>query len=427
MSEKIEVTESGKSPEEIRANFLEGVRSAVREEVAQNRMSVDEAVSEVSKRSEELDARLAEIEKRSRVGFVPGSADYTDEKRGGFNLGRVCRSVLAKQNGDHNWRSYADLEWEMSDAAADELRAQGTTPDSSGGFIVPGQVMADQFIEALRPQVVALDLGATEMTATTTPIEIPKEATPLATAASVAENAAAAETSVSFGQMRLEPHTCASFIKASRRLLDMGANADGILRQIMTREIALEWNRWVLKGTGTGNEPVGIFNQPGIGTVDFSSVSAPSDPLTYELLLEMEDSVADANALQGRLGWAMSNKCYRALRLLKNEPTSDPATPTNWRGVANSVISDGGPQNVLGYQFRRTTQLAGGTDAEMIFGDWSQVVIPRWGNLVIEASNVANDALQRRQTHIVAYVDIDVGIRQPGAFAVSSGWDLSSL
>ena len=34
MSEKIEVTESGKSPEEIRANFLEGVRSAVREEVS---------------------------------------------------------------------------------------------------------------------------------------------------------------------------------------------------------------------------------------------------------------------------------------------------------------------------------------------------------------------------------------------------------
>lgn len=423
MSEKIEVTESGKSPEEIRANFLEGVRSAVREEVAQNRMSVDEAVSEVSKRSEELDARLAEIEKRSRVGFVPGSADYTDEKRGGFNLGRVCRSVLAKQNGDHNWRSYADLEWEMSDAAADELRAQGTTPDSSGGFIVPGQVMADQFIEALRPQVVALDLGATEMTATTTPIEIPKEATPLATAASVAENAAAAETSVSFGQMRLEPHTCASFIKASRRLLDMGANADGILRQIMTREIALEWNRWVLKGTGTGNEPVGIFNQPGISTVSFAGLSGASDPETYELLLEMEDSVADANALQGRLGWAMSNKCYRALRLLKNEPTAS----ADWRGVANSVISDGGPQNVLGYQFRRTTQLAGGSDAEMIFGDWSQVVIPRWGNLVIEASNVANDALQRRQTHIVAYVDIDVGIRQPGAFAVSSGWDLSSL
>lgn len=425
MSEKIEVTESGKSPEEIRANFLEGVRSAVREEVAQNRMSVDEAVSEVSKRSEELDARLAEIEKRSRVGFVAGSADYTDEKRGGFNLGRVCQSVLARSNGDANYRRFAELEWEMSDAAGAELRAQGTAPDSSGGFIVPGQVMTDQFIEALRPQVVALDLGATEMTATTTPIEIPKEATPLATADSVAENAAAAETSVTFGQMRLEPHTCASFIKASRRLLDMGSNADGILRQIMTREIALEWNRWVLKGTGTGNEPVGIFNQPGISTIDFSGLTGTdgTDPATYELLLEMEDAVADANALQGRLGWAMSNKCYRSLRILKNNPTGS----TNWRGVANSIIGEGGPQSVIGYPFRRTTQLAGGTDAEMIFGDFSQVVIPRWGNLVIEASNVANDALQRRQTHIVAYVDIDVGIRQPGAFAVSSGWDLSTI
>jgi HK97 family phage major capsid protein len=424
MSEKIEVTESGKTPEEIRANFLEGVRSAVREEVAQNRMSVDDAVSEANKRAAELEERLAEIEKRSRVGFVPGTGDYSDEKRGGFNLGRVCQSVLAKQSGDHNWRSYAELEWEMSDAAAEELRAQGTTPDTSGGFIVPGQVMADQFIEALRPQVVALDLGATEMTATTTPIEIPKEATPLATAASVAENAAAAETSVSFGQMRLEPHTCASFIKASRRLLDMGSNADGILRQIMTREIALEWNRWVLKGTGTGNEPVGIYNQPGIASVDFSGLTASTDYATYELLLEMEDNVADANALQGRLGWAMSNKCYRALRTLKSEPT---ATSAEWGGMTNKVISEGGPGAVLGYPFRRTTQLAGGSDAEMIFGDWSQVVIPRWGNLVIEASNVANDALQRRQTHIVAYVDIDVGIRQPGAFAVSSGWDLSSL
>ena len=416
----------GRDPEEVRNAFLDSVRSIVREEVDQGRASVDEAINAVNKRTQEIDEQLVDVRSQARAGIVPGSGDAPASSPDGFNLGRVVQSVLARLNGDSNYRAIAPAEWEMSDFALDEMRAQGTAPDTSGGFIVPGQIMLDQFVPLLRPQVIVLDLGATTFQATTTPLEIPTEASPAASAAAVAENVAAAETSAVFGQLRMEPHTCASFIKASRRFMEMGASADTLLRQILSREIGIEWNRWALRGTGADDEPTGILNSAGINSVDFdSSGSGPKDAEygVYTKLLEMEDAVADANALQGTLGWACSNRFVRALRQLKSEKTD-----SAWGSMTSRVIAEGPDPTILGYPYRRSTQLvADTTNTEAIFGDWSQMIIPNWGALVIEASNVANDALQKRQTHIVAYIDIDVGVRQPSAFAVTEDYLTTAL
>ena len=69
----------------------------------------------------------------------------------------------------------------------------------------------------------------------------------------------------------------------------------------------------------------------------------------------------------------------------------------------------------------------GTTADDLMFGDWSRLLMVNWGMLTIEASRVANDALQRRQTHIVAHQDVDFIITKPDAFCIATGWDLSSM
>lgn len=409
--------------DELRTAFMDNLRSALREEVqtalgaqrAEEEKAEEEAASvraeqEEKKRAEELEARLAAVEASQRAGFLPGAGQTTNE-RDQFNLGRVVRSLVTGERED------APAEWEMSDQARDEMRAQGTAPDTSGGFIVPGQVYTDQIIPLLRPMLIARELGSVELAATTTPVEIPRETTS-PTVDAVAENQANTDADVAFGMMRMEPHTAQSFIKASRRFLTMGAGADQFLRRRMSEEIAIEINRWCLKGSGANNEPLGLLNTSGVNVANWSG-AAPDTFAGYQKLREMELQVANSDALMGSLGWAAAPALITDLHQMKSENAT---APTANGEVARHLFSDAMETALLGYPFRTTTQLDAGAggDGELIFGDWSRLVMARWGTVVIEASNTANDALQKRQTHIVAYMDVDVGVTQPTAFTVAT-------
>lgn len=414
------------TPDQVRTAFLANLRETIREELrsatsdpdsGSTITTVDEAATEERRQMEAFEARMAAIEAAQRVGFVPGAGQSRDPKDQ-FNLGRVVKSLVTGDRRD------AEAEWKMSDIAYEEMRAQATAPDTAGGFIVPGQVFTDQIIPLLRPMLVARELGAVELAATTTPVEIPKEAT-APTVDAVAENEANNDADVSFGMMRMEPHTAQSFIKASRRFLTMGAGADTFLRRRMSEEIAIEINRWALKGTGAGNEPLGVLNHPGVNTVsaaDFG-INSTNDLAVaglYQHMRKMELQIANDDALMGSLGWAVPPVIVNAAHQMKTGNTGAAHLPTS-----RVVFSDGDETSMLGYQFRRTTQLSSGSGTtEMIFGDWSRMVMARWGTVVIEASNTANDALQKRQTHIVAYMDIDIGITQPTGFCITT--DLSS-
>lgn len=416
-------TPVAQTPEEIRVAFRESLLAGLREEVQSGvKSSVDEANTELRAQLAAFEDRMKDYEARSRAGYVPGSHEGGKET---MDMGRIVKSLVMRAEGctPEQWRAEAPFEWEASDAAWEETRAQGTAPDTAGGFLVPGQFFDDQIIPLLEPKLIASLLGAIDLPVTSTPVEIPREGTAPAVEA-VAENDLTTSQDVTFGMVRGEPHTAQSFIKSSRRFLTMGTGADVFLRRRMTDQIALEINRWVLKGSGASNEPIGILNAAGVQQLadGLMDTTAPGNgPATYSGLIAMEGLVDDANALNGAgsPGWAFSNAGFRALRQLQTGSTT-----SDHIDMARKVFSDGSETKILGYPFQKTTQLLGLDASEGIFGDWSKIVIPRWGTVVVEASNTANDALQRRQTHIVAYMDVDVMILQPTAFALTpSDWD----
>ncbi len=394
-----------------RAEFEATLKGALTDAVRSGLASVDEAQATMNERMAQMETRLEAATKPTHD--LPGSDSSQDGDS--YNLGRVFRA-LAK--GPHAFEKEAPMEWAMSE----EIRDMGTTPDTAGGFLVPTQVFDQEIIPLLRPRVIAMELGVQELQATGSPVEIPSEQT-APTVDAVAENAANTAADMSFGSLIATPHTAQSYIKASRRFLSMGAGAESFIRNRMAEEIALTMNQWILKGTGAAGEPTGILNTTGIGSLvsgAWDTTAALSD------LEKLEELIGDANALEGAgaLGWALHHRAKRALRTI---PTANNGTDIN---MVHRAFSAGSETQILGHPFKTSTQLASGAAAatgELIFGNWEKAMLVQWGNLSVEASNVADDALSKRQTHIVAYMDMDVVVTQPGAFAAITDLDLSSI
>ena len=402
---------------EKRAEFEKNLTGALTEAVRAGLTSVDEAQTAMNERMAQLETRLDAAQKPTHD--LPGAASSQDGEE--YSLGRVFRAL---GKGAHNFEREATMEWAMSE----EIRDMGTTPDTAGGFLVPTQVFDQEIIPLLRPRVIAMELGVQELQATGSPVEIPSEKSGPAVDA-VAENAANTATDLSFGSLIATPHTAQSYIKASRRFLSMGVGAENFIRNRMAEEIALTMNRWILKGTGAAGEPTGILNTTGLavnGASGAGNWKATADVLTtsYIDLLKMEEALADADALEGAgaLGWAFPPIVKRALRQI--------ATDNNGVDVnmAPSVFSAGSETQVLGHNYRTSTQLSAvAASTEVLFGNWEKAMLVQWGNLSVEASNTADDAMSKRQTHIVAYMDMDVIVTQPSAFTAITNLDLTGI
>lgn len=407
------------SKEEFRSWFTNQVTEVVSEAVSKGLVDITNATKVVETKVEEMEQKFAAYEKAGRTHSLPGSEDST-HKGEGYRFDKVALGLIS---GDLD--RYCPHEAEMSR----QVYAQGTVPDTAGGFLVPTQVFEDQIIPLLRPQVIVYDLGIRQLPVSGAGvIEIPKEITgPVVD--EVAENQANTPTDLTFGSHRIEPRTAQSYVKASRKFLSLGVGADSFIRTRMAEEIGIKMNSWVLKGTGVDGQPRGVYVESGTSEIDFTGTVASGSvlPAFYEKMLAMEDALDDANAMNGAssLGWAVANKFARATRQIKSETASSAGDPV--LEMDRKVVTSGPNPRLLDYPYRKSTQLAQGANTEAIFGDWSKCVLATWNNLSLEASNVSGDALEKRQTHIVAYMDVDVAVTRPEAFAIVTNLDTSSI
>lgn len=415
-----EATETPKQDDAV-ADVRKFIRTEIAEALKDGAVKDGEEAEKVERQSfDKLQARIdaLESEKAERSHSLPGAEDST-HKGQPYSFSNVFKAVMTgefERDAPHEY------------AISRELFAQGTNVDTAGGFLVPTEVLEDQIIPLLRPQVIAFQLGIRTLNVTGAgAVELPRQTTAPATEA-VAENEASSTTQIAFGNHRLEPRTAQSYIEASNRFLALGAGADMFIREQLANELALTQNLWILKGTGSNGEPIGILNSLGVNEVDFDSTvsSARVLPAFYKALLKMEDAIHSANAFTNAMsmGWAAAVPFIRACRQIESDNNS--AGTTNLE-MGRNIVTAGEIQRILDFRYERSTQLSAGSAVEAIFGDWSKVVLGSWNNLTIEASRVAGDALKKRQTHIVAYMDCDVAVTQPTAFAKAINCDLSSI
>lgn len=339
----------------------------------------------------------------------------------------LVRAINAMATG--NWRD-AGLEREASQAVAQrmkrepqglfipydwqaqnqEQRALTVGTATAGGNLVQTTVMAEDFITILRNRLALGAAGATTLTGLVGNVAIPRQSG-AAQVYWVAENAAPTTSQPAFDQVPLSPKTVGTFTDLSRRLLNQSSiDVELLVRTDLASVIALGIDLAGLHGSGASNQPTGLVNQAGIGSVAGGTNGAAP---TWDNIVTLETLVAASNADVGRLGYVTNAK---ARGKLKRTPVSSPYPPMIWDTTA-------GDTPVNGYRAVVSNQVASnltkgtsnGVCSAIFFGNWSDLLIGMWGALDLMVDPYSGSTAGT--VRVVALQDVDVNIRHPESFS----------
>lgn len=319
----------------------------------------------------------------------------------------VVRGIRAAVSG--NWKD-AGLEREISmflgdkmDREADGLfvphevlgygmRQQSVGDAAKGGNLVATELNSEYFIEALRAETVLGSLGARVLTGLVGNVDIPKQVGS-ATFYWLGEDGEPTDSDLDFGLVQLRPNTIAAAVPLTRRILMQSSpNIEALVRQDMLQGLALGIDYAGMKGSGTGNEPLGIQNVSGVGAVDLSG--GPD----WALIVELETDVAEANALAANMAYLMRPSMRGTLKNIEK------AANTGRYLYESGMVND--------YRAEVTTQMDAG---DIMFGDFSQLMFGMWGVIDVvpdTSTKVASGGLVMRM-----FQDADVAVRHATAFS----------
>lgn len=390
---------------------LQALGDSVEKQIEEWRTSESADRSTLEQTIKALEDEIGSVKEQlvqERRNHLPGVEAAKQGERDSFSLARACRALARKDFAD------APYEAEVFSAMKEKAMSQGT--DTAGGYIVPEEAIS-QVIERLKANVVAYDLGARDMTASGVPVTIPK-LTSSATGYWVSENSTITASDLGFEQINMTPKTVAGRVVLSNLLLETSTpTADSIIEQDLASQLGLAVDAGVLNGSSGGGagEPVGIMQTSGVSTVvsGADSGTAPSVAEMMEFLSDLDN----ANALRGRLGWCLHPLMLSQIRQMT----------VNYAGAAVPLTavstSTGFADTLFGYPMRTSTQMTAPTASDcvrsMLFGNWDDVLIARWGGLRLLASDTSDDAFSKDQTHVRATMRVDVALRHPESFAYS--------
>jgi HK97 family phage major capsid protein len=351
-----------------------------------------------------------------------GDGAYEERARG-FSLQKAILSALPRDVGGGGVDAGFEREISQEVERRAGRKAQGVlVPDevfqverrtllvgSSAADIVPPVHRDDLFINLLRVKLVVARLGGTFLDGLVgTPIDIPRQ-TGSSTAQWVAEDGSLTETDATFDDVTLQPKTVGAMTSYSRRtLLNASPSIEQILRNDLASIIANAVDAKALLGDGTSNTPTGVTNTSGVN--DIAVTATP----TFVEILGFPAAIDAGNALEGSLGWVTAPHIVKKLRSTLVAASTD------------SRMLQTDPDNLVGYPIISTNAIVATPGmspqdtGEIIFGDWSQLLIGSWTGVDILLNPYETTAYAKGRVMIRAMKDVDVAVRVPAAFAFSN-------
>lgn len=265
-------------------------------------------------------------------------------------------------------------------------------------------------IEILRNKMVTDRLGVQTLAGLEGNVVIPRQ-TGAGTAYAVSEIAALTVSDQTIDQIAVAPHRIGAQGKYSKQLLlQSSLDVESFVRDDLLKVIAILWDRIVLNGAGAGDEPAGILNTPGIGSIIFNVPGTP----TYAELVKFKTQVATANADVGEMAFVSSPAVEGNLRgiakLLAGATTV--AATALWEGPFGPDSPDG---VVAGFRAASTNQVA---NNQVYFGVFSEVIRCLWGGLDVVINPYSEDT--NAKVRITLNTWGDLAIRHPQCFCVSA-------
>jgi len=276
-----------------------------------------------------------------------------------------------------------------------------------GGNTVATDLLAGEFIEALRNALILPALGARMLTGLQGNIAIPRQSG-VGSVAWVAENAAAGASNVTFGQVLMSPRTIAANTAFSRRLLlQSSLDVESFVQQQLATDLALGIQQAAINGTGAANQPSGILTQVATTVLGGANGGLP----TWAHIVQAESDVAAANADVGTMAYLTNARVRGRLKT------------TSMVSGQNGFIWAGNDTPLNGYRAAVTNAVpsnltkgtAVGVCSAIIFGNFADLIIGMWGGLELIVDPYTGST--SGNVRVTALQDVDVAIRNVASFA----------
>jgi HK97 family phage major capsid protein len=318
-------------------------------------------------------------------------------------------SELARRSGRKPRGMFVPLE------SLVEKRVQTIAQPGTGLNLVQTDVLAEQFIDALRPASVVARLGGRLITGLRDNIALPKLAGSPASEW-VAEGAPLTPADHILAQVLGEPHHCGLVTTYSRRmLLQTNPSIESIIRSDYTASLGAAVDAAALVGLGgVSAVPEGIINNSDVNAV------ATIGTVQYGDLTSAVALVESSNVPMQSLGWAANSWCRTTLQ-------QTPKLAIDTTGTSGWCMGEG--NTLLSFPFLTTSQLPGdptaqpAVDGDMIFGAWNQVIVAFWGDAGADilVNPYESNAYLAGNVLVRAFIDSDVLVRHGQAFTYLSG------
>ncbi len=399
-------------PAEIKT--MEDLYSALKAEVTGGIDKNADRVEALSKRFDEIQEEMKEA--RRAAAIPPDGIDYkaTGDPEKDYSWFKVIGAIQDEAAGRKGWTDERKKgpTYELTMEATEKMQLAGT--DSAGGYAVPAQVFIDQIIPALEARAVMLAAGAQLIdNLVGSPVEWPK-ITSLLSGYWVEEGIDITEDEIAMGQMSLTPHGLGALVNLTNRLMRQSSGrAETAVRNHITTALARTLDLAIFKGTGGKAQPVGIVSHAGVNSVDASTYGAlftsGATNQVQEFLDAMVGTIEDDDALLETPVWFMNPAARRKFFGVKDS-TGRPLLfdGTAAAGAAPQPVNSRGADRFFGYEYFTSTQLAKGSNADLILAQPQEVIVGQWGSLMLEADRSLG--FKNSTTWIKGTMEVDVGL-----------------
>ncbi len=361
-------------------------------------------------------------------GYAP---DLSTKEKANYSMIRAINAAIG-----HDWKN-AGFELEVSNDIAKRMgkdtkgffmptnipfaqRAQYASGSSStGGAMVATNLMAGSFIEVLRNKCRVLQLGATVLSGLVGNVVIPRQ-TGASSTYWVAETGAVTESEATFDQVALSFKSIGTKSGITRSMLMQSTpDIEMIARADLIAQIALGIDLAALSGSGSSNQPTGVANTSGIGSVVGGTNGAQ---ITIDHMIALETAIAVGNADVDNMAYIANAKTVGWLKGLKS-------TTGQYLWTTSPIGGRSGtPGEINGYAVARSNQArstltkgtSSGVCSEVFMGNWSELLIGEWGVLEIMPNPYDSTLFPQGGVLLRAMQSCDIGVRHAASFAVMS-------
>lgn len=359
---------------------------------------------------------------------VQDTVNLNEREAKSYSYTRAIAAALARAEGQSVSGFEVDISQEIE-------RGIPANYKRNGGIFVPTQVrsaisealyntsgkgastvftQAGEFIDLLRNASVAVRLGARVMSGLTGPVSFPTQSA-AATVYWMAENSGANVTAsnATLGSVGLSPKTLQGTTAFSRQLMAQSSvDIETLIRQDLAQAHALAWDVAALHGTGSNDQPTGIYAASNVNSKAMGGVP------TFGKLIDMVTEVLKDNALAGSLAFAttpgMAGKLAQTVV----------AASTDTRMIWDGKLDNGA---ICGYSAFASNQvsstLVGGAEHGIVFGNWSDLLIGMWGALELVVDPYA--LKKQGMIEVTSFQLCDIALRHPESFCKATGATIS--